>query len=66
MTGVISSFDEVRGDGLFITDEGETLYFHCVAIKNGTRVIDVGVRASATRVVGHQGRDEASDIEAIA
>jgi hypothetical protein len=58
VVGVIESFDDGRGDGVFLSDEGERLYFHCVTIANGTRHIDTGVRAEAERHVGHVGRDE--------
>jgi hypothetical protein len=58
VTGVIESFDDRRGDGVLLSDAGERFYFHCVAIADGSRHIDVGVRASAERRVGHVGRDE--------
>jgi hypothetical protein len=56
--GSIESFDDRRGDGVLLSDEGERLYFHCVSIANGTRHIDPGVRARGERQVGHVGRDE--------
>jgi cold shock CspA family protein len=57
--GWIESFDERRGDGRVMTEDGEGLYFHCVDIADGTRTIGVGARVTAERAVGHLGRDEA-------
>jgi cold shock CspA family protein len=56
--GAIETFDDRRGDGIFLSDDGERLYFHCVSIANGTRLIEPGVRAQGERRVGHVGRDE--------
>jgi cold shock CspA family protein len=57
--GSIESFDDRRGDGRLIAENGERLYFHCVDIADGTRTIDVGERVTAERAVGHLGHDEA-------
>ncbi|MBW4078684.1 MAG: hypothetical protein HIU84_09300 [Acidobacteria bacterium] len=65
LVGQIQSFDEARGDGAFLSDDGEEFYFHCVVITDGTRTIAVGARATAVRHVGHLGRDELSQLEAI-
>lgn len=64
LTGVISVFDELRGDGEFTTD-GKRFYFHCVNIADGTRSIGVGISANARRIVGHLGHDEVTDVRAI-
>jgi cold shock CspA family protein len=58
VVGHIESFDDRRGDGVLLSDEGEQFYFHCVSIANGTRHIESGVRAQGERRVGHVGRDE--------
>jgi hypothetical protein len=63
--GHIESFDDGRGDGLLHSDEGERFYFHCVSIANGTRHIEVGVRAQGERRVGHVGRDEVVGVAEI-
>jgi hypothetical protein len=60
--GVIASFDATRGDGSFVAATGESFYFHCVTIADGTRDIPVGVDARAMRVVGHLGRDEVAEV----
>jgi hypothetical protein len=59
LAGHVASFDDRRGDGEFVTDDGERFYFHCVDVADGSRSIPVGVRANAERTVGHRGRDEA-------
>jgi cold shock CspA family protein len=63
--GVIERFDERRGDGWLRVSDGETFYFHCVSIADGTRSIAVGVRAEARRCVGHQGHDEVVDVRPV-
>lgn len=60
--GVIERFDDRRGDGWLRRDDGALFYFHCVAIADGTRVIDVGAKVEARRVVGHVGHDEVVDV----
>lgn len=59
---VVASFDESRGDGVLHDTRGREFYFHCVHIADGTRLIDVGARVRAQRVVGLRGRDEAADL----
>ncbi|MGH3733223.1 MAG: hypothetical protein ACRDVC_07615 [Acidimicrobiales bacterium] len=65
VVGVIESFDDRRGDGVLLSDDGERLYFHCVEIANGARHIEVGVRAYGERHVGHVGRDEVVAVHQI-
>jgi cold shock CspA family protein len=65
ITGHVESFDDHRGDGMVRSDDGERFYFHCVEITNGSRHLDVGVRVTARRAVGHVGRDEAFEITEI-
>ena len=57
--GLVESFDERRGDGYLVGEDGERFYFHCVDITDGTRTVGVGQRGTAERAVGHLGRDEA-------
>jgi cold shock CspA family protein len=64
--GTVRSFDDHRGDGYFRSDDGRDFYFHCVNIRDGSRHIDVGVRALATRAVGRLGRDEVVDVSPLA
>jgi cold shock CspA family protein len=65
VTGVVSHFDAARGDGEILTDDGVALYFHCVAIADGSRQIEPGTRVSARRRVGLVGRDEVIDVQSM-
>lgn len=60
--GVVESFDEHLGSGLLRSDDGESLYFHCVALADGTRVVSPGTRLTGQRAVGRLGVDEARDL----
>lgn len=62
LRGTIELFNEQRGDGIFRSDEGEMLYFHCVNIADGTRSINPGARAEGRRRVGLLGRDELTEV----
>lgn len=64
LTGRVARFDEHRGDGVLVADDGETFYFHCVDLADGTRSVPVGARVTARRVVGHCGADEAAHVAA--
>ena len=59
--GVVVEFDEHRGDG-WIDGDGGRWYFHCVAIADGSRRVDNGAEVTGTRVIGHRGVDEVSDV----
>jgi cold shock CspA family protein len=63
--GIVAAFNEQRGDGVMLTNNGESLYFHCVAIADGTRTIAPGTEVIAQRVVGHLGSDEVISVEAL-
>lgn len=63
--GVVNSFDDDRGDGFVLSDAGETFYFHCVSISDGSRHVDDGERICARRSVGHRGRDEVVALERL-
>ena len=56
--GVVEGFDDQRGDGTVVSDEGEHVYFHCMSIADGSRTIDAGLRVQGERRGGHQGHDE--------
>lgn len=56
--GIVASFDDHRGDGEIVSDQGERLYFHCVSLSDGSRSIAVGTRITGGRSAGHRGRDE--------
>jgi cold shock CspA family protein len=61
-TGVVHEFDDPRGLGTVLGDDGRRYGFHCTAIADGTRHIDVGARVTFILVAGHLGRVEARDI----
>ena len=63
--GVVAAFDEHAGWGVLAADNGERLFFHCVAIRGGGRRVPVGARVGATRSVGQLGRDEAVDVHLL-
>lgn len=62
--GKVASFDEDRGLGTVVADDGRSLPFHCVAIADGSRTIEVGTRVAFRIAAGHLGRWEASGLAA--
>jgi cold shock CspA family protein len=63
MKGVVTAFDEHRGIGSVELAEGGSLFFHCTAIADGSRTIEVGASVTFDVVPGHLGRYEASSLE---
>jgi cold shock protein len=61
-TGVVDEFDEPRGLGTVLGDDGRRHPFHCTAIADGSRRIEVGMRVAFLLAAGHLGRLEASAI----
>jgi cold shock CspA family protein len=63
--GTVADFDAHRGWGTVRSDDpdGSVLFFHCTAIADGSRTIEVGVRVTFAVVAGHRGRWEATDLE---
>jgi len=61
--GTVTAFDEHRGIGELAGDDGATYGFHCTAIADGTRTIDVGAAVEFEVVPGHLGQWEAAAIE---
>ena len=62
VTGTIAAFDVERGWGTFRSIDNVDYGFHCAAIANGSRVIDVDAAVSARIVPGLAGRYEATRI----
>jgi len=62
MRGTVTEFDFDRGLGTITTESGETYPFHCVAIADGTRSIEVGAPVQFD-VLLKLGRREAGRIE---
>ena len=61
MLGTVAEFDEPRGLGTIDAD-GERYPFHCTALLDGTRRIEVGAVVTFEVRPGGMGRWEASDI----
>ncbi|MFP5255966.1 MAG: cold-shock protein [Acidimicrobiia bacterium] len=61
MDGVVIDFDDHRGLGTIEAD-GRRHPFHCTAIADGTRTIEVGTPVSFTLAPGPLGRWEARDV----
>ena len=57
--GTVVAFDEHRGLGEIETGEGAHFPFHCTAIADGTRTIDVGALVTFDLAPGGLGRWEA-------
>jgi cold shock CspA family protein len=60
--GRVASFDQARGLGTVVDDDGSPYDFHATAIADGSRRIDVGTPVAFDVVPGHRGRDEARGI----
>jgi CspA family cold shock protein len=61
--GTVREFDEFRGLGVVVADDGTSYPFHCTQIADGTRRVDVGAAVSFTLRPGGLGRWEAASIE---
>lgn len=65
MQGTITSFDDARGLGELNAD-GSIYPFHCTAMVDGTRTIEVGVVVTFGVRPAGMGRWEATAIEKVA
>jgi len=63
--GTVAAFDVDRGLGTVTTDDGHPVPFHCTAIVDGSRTVDVGARVVVTLGRGHRGRVEARTVEPL-
>jgi cold shock CspA family protein len=63
VNGTVVEFDEHVGLGTVEGEDGARLGFHCVAIADGSRRIDVGAAVTFDVVPGRLGRWEAWRIE---
>jgi CspA family cold shock protein len=62
VTGVVTAFDEPAGFGTVTAEGGAEHFFHCTAIADGSRTIEVGAAVEFEVVAGRQGRWEATDL----
>ena len=65
MQGTITAFDEARGLGT-LTADGVDYPFHCTALVDGTRTIEVGASVTFGVRPAGGGRWEATAIEKVA
>lgn len=63
--GSVTEFDEARGIGTVLDDDGTTLAFHCTQIAGGTRTISVGARVRYELAPGALGEWEASGLDEL-
>ena len=61
-TGSVTAFDHHRGLGEITATDGTVFPFHCTAIADGTRTIEVGTEVRFDVVAGRLGRWEAGAI----
>lgn len=65
-TGVVVAFDEDKGYGTVADDDGgEERFFHCAAVADGSRTIEVGTRVAYEVVAGRLGRWEAARLRPV-
>jgi cold shock CspA family protein len=58
----VATFDELKGYGTLRTADGVELFFHCTALVDASRTIEVGSAVSAQVVPGRLGRWEATSV----
>jgi cold shock CspA family protein len=63
--GVVSAFDEDRGLGTVVAEDGRRFAFHCAAIADGTRHITVGTSVMFFVAPGHGGQYEARHLARV-
>ena len=61
-TGTVVSFEEDRGLGTVADELGSTFDFHCSAITDGSRAVEVGRPVAFVVRPGHRGRLEAREL----
>jgi cold shock CspA family protein len=59
-TGEVVTFDDAAGYGSVRAQDGNEYFFHCTAIADGTRTIDVGASVEFAVVPGRRGQWEAA------
>jgi cold shock CspA family protein len=60
--GTVAAFDDDRGLGTVVDAGGREWPFHCTAIADGSRHIEVGTSVAFEARPGHLGRDEAREL----
>jgi CspA family cold shock protein len=65
VSGTVTAFDDDKGWGTVTADDGTELFFHCTAIADGTRTIEVGAKVTYDVRPGHLGQWEAAAITPV-
>jgi len=65
-TGTVTEFDDDAGYGTITDGEGGEWFFHCTAIADGSRTIEVETTVAFEVVPGRLGRWEAADVRPAA
>jgi cold shock CspA family protein len=63
--GKVTSFDEDRGLGEILADDGDSVSFHCTSITNRQRRIPQGARVTFATAAGHLGELEAVGVTVV-
>ena len=63
--GVVTKFDDDRGLGTVTGEDGSAMSFHCTAILDGSRFIEVGTAVLYEVAPGHLGRVEARRLQTL-
>jgi len=62
MRGVVTEFDDAAGLGTITAEDGTAFRFHCTAITDGTRTIDVDTKVEFELRPARNGRYEAGTV----
>ena len=65
LRGRVTAFDDHAGHGTVTLADGDEVFFHCVAIADGTRTIAVGTEVDLRLVAGRLGRWEGADLRPV-
>lgn len=63
--GTVAHFDDPKGYGTVVADDGSEHFFHCTAIADGTRTIAEGSRVRFEVVAGRRGLWEAVELTVL-
>ena len=62
---MVTEFDDPAASGVVRAEDGRRYDFHCTALADGTRTVEVGTPVAFVVAAGHGGRDEARAITAL-
>jgi cold shock CspA family protein len=65
ISGTVSAFDNHRGLGTITDRRGREWPFHCTAIADGSRTIEVGTAVVFCPVAGPLGQMEAAGVQSL-